>query len=322
MTIYRYFQEHAQGHSRTNAYLLALASLYIYRTEPPARYGGTFATAFRNLMRELSADEPFTIRTYLRNSSGDNDFPFDTQAAVLSNTRVIIVVFRGSESPLTTVRDWLTNFHSGALARSTPASWGPVHVHRGFYGALATRHADIRTRVRALLAVPNPPRVFLTGHSLGGGLATLCAYRFRKLDGIPVHGVYTYGGVKVGTHTFQIMYNTLMTGDPASLYQRSFRWVRGNDFASRLPRAGSPVPLPGTAYRHIGRLNFIQRDGTVQMNRAELGPLPSGATSATADHSMPGYCMFLHSRLGTGLRSSPTRPSGMVQMDCPPLGIA
>jgi hypothetical protein len=122
MTIYRHFQEQAQGHSRTNAYLLALASLYIYRTEPPARYGSSFASRFRNLMGELSAAEPFAVRTYLHNSAGDSDFPFDTQAAVLSNARVIIVVFRGSESPLTTVRDWLTNFHSSTLARSTPAS--------------------------------------------------------------------------------------------------------------------------------------------------------------------------------------------------------
>lgn len=322
MTIYRYFRENTTTHSRTNAYLLSLASLYIYQTEPPLTYGANFTQRLRRVMRELSEDgDQLSVRTYLRAGSGISDFPYDTQAAVLSNSRVVIVTFRGSEAPWSTVRDWLTNFDRAGMAVPAPPHWGPVHVHRGFFNALASQYNNVRNRVKELRTGLNPPKVFLTGHSLGGGLATLCAYAFRRLEGIPVQGVYTFGGVKVGTRQFRDTYDAMTAGNGGTLRQCTFRWVRGNDFAARLPRAGAPIPTPSTVYHHIGRLNFIQRDGTVQMNRGELNALPTGATGVEFDHRMPRYCGAMHARLSGSLRSSASNPASLVRTDCPPLGL-
>jgi pimeloyl-ACP methyl ester carboxylesterase len=322
MTIYRYFRENSTTHSSTNAFLLSLASLYIYQTEPPAHYGASFTARLRRVMRELSDDsDRLTVTTYLRAGSGISDFPYDTQAAVISNSRVIIVTFRGSEAPWSTIRDWMTNFDRAGLAVPTPPHWGPVHVHRGFFNALASQYNMVRNRVRALRTGTNPPKVFLTGHSLGGGLATLCAYAFRQLEDIPVQGVYTFGGVKVGTRQFRESYNDLSAGNGGTLRQCTFRWVRGNDFAARLPRAGAPIPTQATMYHHVGRLNFIRRDGTVQMNRGELNALPTGATGAEFDHRMPRYCAGMHTRLSGTLRSSPSSPAFLVRTDCAPLGL-
>jgi hypothetical protein len=55
-----------------------------------------------------------------------------------------------------------------------------------------------------------PVEVYVTGHSLGGGLANLCALALRRCFGSDsdlVTKVYTFGGVKVGNQHFVNYYN-------------------------------------------------------------------------------------------------------------------
>ena len=326
MTAYRYFQENSTDHSRGNAFLLALASLYIYEDRPPRRFGQAFEQRFKGLFGELSAHEPFEIELYLQAGSGILDYPYDTQVALLANSRFIIVAFRGSEGPPAGIRDWLTNLGSGGLFRSTPDTWGPGKVHRGFYNALRTKYQSIRTWVRDRRRGSHPPKVFLTGHSLGGSLATLCAYRFQKVGGVDVAGVYTFGAPRVGDWGFRSNYDTCPTGDARRVGQKTFRWVRNNDFAARLPIAGSisasGTVLPHDLYHNVGRLNFIRGDGTIQMNRqGQLGQIPSGISSPFADHDMIAYTTTMHGRLATNARSNPSTPRYLVRSDVTPLGV-
>lgn len=326
MPAYRYFQENSSGHSRGNAFLLALASLYAYEDQPPRRFGQAFERRFKGLFEELSAHEPFEIELYLQAGSGILDYPYDTQVALLANSRVIIVAFRGSEGPPAGIRDWLTNLGSGGMFRDTPDGWGPGRVHRGFYNALRTKYQDVRAWVRERRRGSNPPKVFLTGHSLGGSLATLCAYRFQKVGGIDVAGVYTFGAPRVGDMIFQTLYDSCATGNNQRLGQKTFRWVRNNDFAARLPIVGSSSgisgPLPPDFYHNVGRLNFIRANGTIQMNRqSDLGQLPSGVSSPFADHDMPTYTQTMYGRLSTNARSSPASPGYLLRCDVAPLGV-
>src|SRR5262249_34460233 len=66
-------------------------------------------------------------------------------------------------------------------------------AHLGFTALLDEVWERVNAEARALL----PGRqLYLTGHSLGGALATLAAYRFQKA-GVPVAGVFTFGSPRV-----------------------------------------------------------------------------------------------------------------------------
>ena len=297
--IFRYFREDYDGHSKASAYLLALLSNYVYKSRPPG--SGPFEAAFKAFVRDLSDTDPFEVQTFTE----AGPFPYDTEAAVLSNARLVLVVFRGTEG-VTSLRDWLTNGQH--LMLECPDDWGAVKAHKGFYHALSSIYQGVRNEVRSRRT--QHQKVFLTGHSLGGALATLCAYRFQKVGGVPVAGVYVFGSPRVGDIGFANAYNNLLKA-------RTFRWVKNLDFASKLPVAAGP-PLPTTTYHHVGSLNLISPKGMIVMDAVDANP---GVGYSTSDHDMPNYVRVMHSRLSTDARQSATNPDYLVRGDLPASGL-
>lgn len=328
MSLFRYFQENDTTHSKSNAYLLALLSELIYDSSDLSLVGGDFETRLARLLSRLSAGvdgeelalQPFTLPP-------TQDFPYDTQAAVLSNTRFVIVVFRGTEgapvpmlNPLaaSALKDWLTNVQAFVMVK--PSHTWPGAVHRGFHNALEQRYGQIRDAVVA--ARKNQQKVFLAGHSLGGALATLCAYRFGRFSGIPVAGVYTFGAPRVGNVEWRSDYDI-----GQGLHAKTFRWVRGRDFAAALPFVPDPPgrlgPPPQMQYFHVGQLNYITSAGSVGMNLdnpdllPEIGPKTAASLAllSTGDHSMPQYCRSMYGRVSAHGRQSASQPDYLVKGD-------
>jgi pimeloyl-ACP methyl ester carboxylesterase len=297
--IFRYLREDYAGHSKANAYLLALVSYYIYRGNPPG--GGPFESALRAFVRDLSDTDPFDVQTFTENTT----FPYDTEAAVLSNQRLVLVVFRGTEG-VTAWKDWLTNGQH--LMRDCPADWGKVRVHKGFHNALGALYQGVRSEVRSRQT--NNQKVYLTGHSLGGALATLCAYRFQRVGSVPVSGVYVFGSPRIGDVGFANAYNGL-------LKDKTFRWVKNLDFASKLPVSAGP-PLPHTQYHHVGQLNSINAQGKFEMDAVDANP---GVGYSVADHDMRNYAIAMFSRLSTDTRQSASNPDYLVRGDVPASGL-
>jgi len=85
----------------------------------------------------------------------------DTQSFVAATNDVALIAFRGTES----IRDWITDLN----ARRVTRPYGLVH--RGFYHAFN----DVRTRLERVLESFPERKIVLTGHSLGGALATVAA---------------------------------------------------------------------------------------------------------------------------------------------------
>lgn len=104
----------------------------------------------------------------------------DTQAFLFANDEIIVVAFRGTES----IKDWMTDGDI-KLIKSRRG-----RVHRGFAMALNRIWKKLETTVLDLNSEPRP--LFVTGHSLGGALATIAVDRFidNKMD---VCGLYTFG---------------------------------------------------------------------------------------------------------------------------------
>lgn len=121
----------------------------------------------------------------------------DLQAGITLNhsKKWITLVFRGSES----WKDWI---HDIIIWQKT--LHGNVKVHYGMYKQLQRDYSynTIRREIRKLHSEYPDYRVNITGHSLGGGLALLFAYKL-SVDHInlPIRCV-SFASPKVGNKTF------------------------------------------------------------------------------------------------------------------------
>lgn len=97
-----------------------------------------------------------------------------------------------------------------------------TRVHTGFYNSYEKIEQHI---VKA--ASENKP-VILAGHSLGGAIATIAAYKLSSI-GKNVTCV-TFGSPRVGGYLFTKKYNKLV--------KKSYRFVYKNDAVTRVPTAG------------------------------------------------------------------------------------
>jgi hypothetical protein len=147
----------------------------------------------------------------------------------------IIVAFRGSKNP----RDFVQDAKFGMTRLITLSGGEEVHVHLGFKEDFEAIAVAVITNVKTLLAMNSQAKVWLTGHSLGGALAILCAMEFRR-QGIPVSQVITFGQPRVGNAAFAAMYDAM-----PGLKQLTIRVINQNDL---IPR--TPGWLMG--YRHCG----------------------------------------------------------------------
>jgi triacylglycerol lipase len=189
------------------------------------------------------ADEDF-VRSRFREAGLPEVTFFEkegTECYVANNDRFAIVAFRGSElsrkkekadlnvvvADLRTDMDFrLTDWEQGGK------------VHRGFKEALDEVWPDLLPHVRKIQE--KGCKIWVTGHSLGGALATLFAGRYGN-----VQGVYTFGSPRVGNEVFKEHFEAGM-----------YRFVNNRDIVPRLPPPG--------AYVHVGTLKFIDRDGILK----------------------------------------------------------
>lgn len=129
----------------------------------------------------------------------------NTQAYIATDDNNVVVAFRGSESPTSVdgLRDWLlTNAGNllivpqGELATEFVAAGVDAKWHQGFVSAITAVWPHLFPAVEAELKAKD--RVFwVTGHSLGGALAVLAAWLFKRKF-LNVHAVVTFGAPMVG----------------------------------------------------------------------------------------------------------------------------
>jgi triacylglycerol lipase len=145
-----------------------------------------------------------------------------------------VISFAGTETD--NLKEWVGNFN---------ALIGPGGLHWGFKSDADAAWTEV---VTALNAAPGP--LYLTGHSLGGAIATITALRIaQEMPALAdrIHGIYTFGMPRTGDATYAMRYN-------AALGPRTFRLVHGDDVVAKVP----PAVL---GFRHVGSLLTCDRDG-------------------------------------------------------------
>ena len=213
----------ATGDAR-NALFLARACELAYYNEPEG------PTRFRS---ELGLEA--------RLISGDN-----TQVYVGDNDRSIVVAFRGSEAPTTLdgLKDWLlTNANNylilpeGRVGTDFAAAGVGARFHRGFLEALAMVWEPLQAAVSQALQAKERP-LWVTGHSLGGALALLAAWRLQR-NFLAVHEIVTFGAPMIGNEAAAKAFEQEFAG-------KIFRYIDLEDVVPHLPS----VSLVANAYTH------------------------------------------------------------------------
>ena len=207
-----------------NALFLAEACALAYLDEPAGAQG------FRDLLG-------LEARLY----SADN-----TQVYVAQSDKVLVVAFRGSQSPNTLdgLKDWLlTNANNylilpeGQIGTDFAAAGVGARFHRGFLGALNDIWQPLYSAVDEAMKASERP-VWVTGHSLGGALALLAAWRLQR-NFIAVHEVMTFGAPMIGNDTAARAFEAEFAG-------KIFRYVNFEDPVPLLPS----VSLVANTYEH------------------------------------------------------------------------
>ena len=144
-----------------------------------------------------------------------SDFGFIAYSSVLD---AIVVSFRGSNN----LADWITNL---AFAK-TSYSCSRCKVHSGFNGAYEDLKNQVRSLVSAYRSSYPSAKLIMTGHSLGGAIASLAALDLT-LNLEQVDAVYTFGSPRVGNYRFAMYYN--------SKVPNTFRVVNYRDTVAHMP---------------------------------------------------------------------------------------
>jgi endonuclease G len=152
----------------------------------------------------------------------------ETQCFISFSASSVLVSFRGTES----LGDWLGNLD----IFSTQKEYGAVH--EGFYNGFA----DVKEIIEQELNRRSLGQIWLTGHSLGGALATVAAAEWNRY---PISGVYTFGQPAVGKgRKFSTFFST-------NYRNNFFRFVNDDDIVTRIP----------PTYQHIGELYHFDAPG-------------------------------------------------------------
>ena len=169
-----------------------------------------------------------------------------------------VLAFRGTHN----VKDWMTNLN--VAMTQVYSSSGAVlgNVHRGFNEAFLS----VRQKIDELLAGEEDLPLFITGHSLGGALATLATW---YLKGDRLAACYTFGAPRVGDtgliDRFRTPIYRLVNGvDPVPFVPPSDRLVSFAKHALRIvgtvigpaeKLADHLVKMQG--YRHYGYQRYL-----------------------------------------------------------------
>ncbi len=200
---------------------------------------------------------------------------------ILQSDDQIIVAFRGTSS----TADWI----SDAIARQRKYKYAKDagQVHLGISDIYSSARDPI---LSSLSRLPASKSLTITGHSLGGALAVLCAVDVAVNSPFNRPSVYTYGAPRVGDPSFVKAF--------AGKVDESFRIYNRYDVVPHLPPQVYKLPKRETTYHytHVRQSVPLQfHNGSVPANPAigsyfeELSKRDTPYTKRLRGRN-PGFC--------------------------------
>lgn len=112
---------------------------------------------------------------------------------ILESSEEIIIAFRGTSS----AQDWISDFI--ASQKRYPYLKESMYTHKGFTDIYTSARNKLIASIRKL---PTSKSLYITGHSLGGALATLCALDLAAHTSFTSIHLFTFGSPRVGDPAF------------------------------------------------------------------------------------------------------------------------
>lgn len=254
----------------------------------------------------------------------------DTQALMFRTDECVVLAFRGTQE----VRDWMTNLNTKLRnftirrAGKTMLSSYKGRVHTGFFLGWAEIERDVLAQFKRWQTVdkangvskPLPP-LLVTGHSLGGALATMAAASLHE-NGFEIAGLYTFGQPRVGDLTFSRQLNKNLSG-------KVFRFVNNNDVVPHVPPPFS-LQNPFRFYGHLGAVKYFNSKGLLMVNYKAFNRAVDGFIGLVkgvfesgfdliADHNMSYYISYLDQAMQAEVRD---KTATMLELDVNRVGGA
>ncbi|PCJ15472.1 MAG: lipase [Candidatus Cloacimonadota bacterium] len=209
-----------------NAYWMARLASLAYRCKSESDPFPNEEEILENLRKDDI--EFLTVKGFNINSA---------QAVIIEHNNYICFAFRGTDELV----DWLDN----ADIRSEKQLFGKFH--KGFWNSTLDLWDSMWKHYKKLLSQKKRP-LFLTGHSLGGALATIATAKL-VYDDLPFTSVYTFGQPRAVDRTACRILNT-------EAKERYFRFQNNNDIVTRVPPR-----LAG--FSHVGTYLYISEEKTI-----------------------------------------------------------
>lgn len=179
-------------------------------------------------------DGPAAKKEYKKLGYKKHEFISDNgaQCHVVWNDTEFVICFRGTEPKE------FSDIKADLNAIPRAAQSGGL-VHSGF----RTELDKVWDNIQPFLVNSTEKNFFITGHSLGGAMATIAASRLKDR----VTCLYTYGSPRVGNSTFVKSFSNV----------KHYRHVNNNDIVAS-------VPFAFLGYRHHGDLRYINHYGNIR----------------------------------------------------------
>lgn len=184
------------------------------------------------------------------------------------------IVFRGTEV------DQIEDISADLRFQLVDAPLGG-QVHAGF----SEQYHALNKEIQYYLQETGTISSVVAGHSLGGGMAVVCAARLASA-GHDIEALYTYGCPRVGDTDFA---DALRVRVP-----QHYRFVNNNDIVTR-------IPPRICGYTHFGQLHYFTEEGELVREisawdafldrmHGRIDDIGEWGTDGAKDHSIDRYC--------------------------------
>ncbi len=323
------------------------------QASPTLIKGATAGVIWQTLLKRLKEEKrgKHIISKNMQHICSLENKRTDTQCGVWADMddKTCVVSFRGTEQ--IKLRDVLTDinllqveYNTASLtatpfdinagedsSKSTLKHEGKVVlVHRGFYAAFRSIQPALLQVISDLLQCEKhwtrEWSILVTGHSLGGALATLLSFELARIQkDLVVTGedsskdsknalkcasitCYTFGAPRVGNKAFSTLSNKLLSNH--------YRLINDKDVVPRVPRSSKLMSVPtsveqiksiidssviqGLGNSGIDRFNFVGYGAQISYKNASPDFLQYGnCTETQLEFEHSGKCVFISENTGT-----------------------
>jgi len=200
-------------------------------------------------------------------------------ALVGINPDGIIVAFRGTLPPippitLSILLDWIQDF----IAIPEKVEGFPGLIHAGFHVALKNLWQEVLSAVQTLRANHATARIYVTGHSKGGALASLGAWSLLQTPtgSLQPTQALTFASPHAGNVDFAKAYNAQLSQIRYENYLDLVPFVPPEieflPLLEKIPDLGKKLAgAEAWNYAPVGALQYITKAGAIEPDHAGLG---------------------------------------------------